>query len=187
MVREKEAALIEQARAGSKIAFAELIQPYAKRIYALAYQKLKHQQEAEDVTQETWLRAFVHLRRFNRDRPLWLYRIAINLCIDRIRKRKADFYLDSPCGKEGEGDWYHRIPGDDLTPEETLLSQELHGEIHQALSQLPHNYRTVMMLRYMNQLPLAEIGRILHLPVTTVKTRVHRGRKALRNRLASSL
>ncbi|WP_380701204.1 RNA polymerase sigma factor SigW [Salinithrix halophila] len=188
MTEQREKILIKQAQTGDCDAFVELIQLYRKQVYALAYRKLNHAQEAEDVTQEVILRSYTHLARYHADRRFssWLYRITVNLCIDRLRKKKADFYLDAPTGGDSK-DWYHHLPGKGLTPEESLIRRETEREIILALEGLPSRYRSVMILRYMQQLPLADIGEILHLPVTTVKIRVHRGRKALRSQLASCL
>ncbi|MDR6227602.1 sigma-70 family RNA polymerase sigma factor [Desmospora profundinema] len=187
--KRSEASLIRLAQAGNQAAFIELIQPYHRSIYSLAYRKLRHPQEAEDITQETILRVYSHLNRFRNGHRFssWIYRIARNLCIDRLRKKQADIHLDSSWGIGSERDWYQRLPVGGPSPEECLLAEEEKNELRRALKRLPANYRSVMHLRYMKQLPLADIGKILRLPVNTVKTRVHRGREALRNQLASSM
>ncbi|OYD06836.1 sigma-70 family RNA polymerase sigma factor [Paludifilum halophilum] len=166
-----------------------MVQPYRQRVYSLAYQKLNHAQEAEDIVQETILRVYVHLKRYNCRHKFstWVYRIASNLCIDRIRKKKAVFYLDSPVDTDTRDDWYQRLSISVETPEESLLKRERRTELLRAVGQLPPNYRSVIFLRYMRHLPLSDIGRMLHLPVNTVKTRVHRGREALKHQLAASM
>ncbi|PTX58928.1 RNA polymerase sigma-70 factor (ECF subfamily) [Melghirimyces profundicolus] len=180
---------IKRVRSGDRAAFARLVYPYRRRIYSLAYQKLNHAQEAEDIVQETFLRAYIHLHRFSCRHPFstWIYRIATNLCIDRIRKKKAEVHLDAPLGREEGGCWYHFVASREKTPEEWLIDREQQWEVRRALRALPSNYRSVMLLRYIQQMPLSEIGEKLQMPVTTVKTRVHRGRKALVRRLASSV
>lgn len=183
-----ELQIIRQAQMGNRSAFGELVNLYKDRVSALGYRILSHPQEVEDVTQEAFIRVFIHLKHFDTRRKFssWIYRITINLCIDRLRKRKGDLYLESSMGMEWEQDWYQRIPGEELTPEERLIEQEWQQELRQAVDTLPEGYRTVIRLRYLYELPLAEIGAILSLPVTTIKSRVHRGRQALRDRLASS-
>lgn len=179
---------IARAKSGDRNAFVQLIGPYRRSLYLLAYRKLKHPEEAEDIVQETLIRVYTHLNGFNCQHSFssWIYRIASNLCIDRIRKRKADVYLEAPLDQKEGRCLYHYIPAGDPTPEEIFFDRERHREVRQALTELPSNYRSVMFLRYMKEMPLAEIGEVLSMPVTTVKTRVHRGRKALVNRLAAS-
>lgn len=177
---------IALAQSGDKNAFVQLIRPYEDSLYMLAYGKLKHPQEAEDIVQETLLRVYIHLNRFNCQNRFssWIYRIACNLCIDRIRKKKADFYLDAPLEQGKETCLYQYIPASDKSPEELFFDGERRREVRQAMHELPSHYQSVMFMRYMKEMPLAEIGEALSVPVTTVKTRVHRGRKALVRRLA---
>ncbi|EGK09613.1 ECF family DNA-directed RNA polymerase sigma subunit SigW [Desmospora sp. 8437] len=184
--RRDEKKWIALAQSGDENAFVQLIRPYEHPLYLLAYRKLKHPQEAEDIVQETLLRAYSHLNRFNRRNQFstWIYRIASNLCIDRMRKKKADFYLDAPLEQGKETCLYQYIPASDKTPEELFFEGERRREVRQAMHELPSHYQSVMFMRYMKEMPLAEIGEALSVPVTTVKTRVHRGRKALVRQLA---
>lgn len=172
---------ITLAQSGDQNAFIQLIRPYEHPLYLLAYRKLQHPQEAEDIVQETLLRAYLHLGRFNCGNQFsaWIYRIASNLCIDRIRKKKAEFYLDAPLDRGKECCLYQFIPATDKTPEEHFFEREQRREVRRAMHELPSHYQSVMFMRYMKEMPLAEIGEALSMPVTTVKTRVHRGRKAL--------
>ncbi|SDX31748.1 RNA polymerase, sigma subunit, SigW [Marininema mesophilum] len=189
MKEVKKSVLIQRAQSGDDQAFVELIELYRSRLFLLARRKLKQAEEAEDVVQEVILRVYLHLKKFQDSQHFsaWIYRITVNLCIDSMRKKKADVHLDDPGKGESKKDMYNYILSIDPTPEELLLIREREREISRALDGLPPRYRAVMILRYMGELPLADIGKILHLPVTTVKTRVYRGRKALRNELVASL
>ena len=179
--------LIERAQRKDETAFIQLVERYKDKIFYLALRMLRSAQEAEDVAQETFLRVYTHLDRFDRKHKFstWLYRIATNLCIDRIRKAKPKYSLDEPVGEDGEQDWYSLQEGDEPTPEESLIALETRQQVLDAVEKLPAQYKAVIVLRYFHDLSLAEIGDILQLPVTTVKTRVHRGREALRKLLGS--
>ncbi|SFS88557.1 sigma-70 family RNA polymerase sigma factor [Marininema halotolerans] len=186
---EEERELIHRAQSGDDQAFVELIHPYRKRLFLVSRRKLNQTEEAEDVVQDVILRVYLHLHRFQPSQSFsaWIYRITLNLCIDRLRKKKADFHLDDPGTGGMRRDMYNRVLSIELTPEELLLKREQEQEVSRAINGLPPRYRMVMMLRYMGDLPLSDISEILHLPVTTVKTRVYRGRKALQHQLAATL
>lgn len=183
-----ELRLVEQAKNGSESAFIQLIEHYKDKIYYLGLRMLRSAQDAEDVAQETFLRVYTNLHRFDTQHRFstWIYRIASNLCIDRIRKKKPQHSLDEPLGEDDGGqDWYSRQSGNEPTPEESLIALETRTRVLDALEHLPAHYKAVIVLRYFHDLSLAEIGEVLSLPVTTVKTRVHRGREALRRILSS--
>lgn len=184
-----ESQLVKLALKGDQAAFAELVELYQEKLYHMAYRMLNNRQEAEDVVQETFLRVFNNLERYNDSMKFstWIYRIATNLCIDRLRKRKPIYSLDAE-STEYEGlDGYSMIPSDDRTPESELLLSETQRIIHQAIDTLPPKYKTVMILRYIHELSLQEVGDVLDMPVTTIKTRVHRGREFLRKKLEHRL
>lgn len=184
----RELRLIQQAQRGHSHAFTELIQPYQHRVYTLALNKLNHPQEAEDIVQETVLRVYVHLNRYKQPFKFsaWVFRIASNLCIDQLRKRKSVLSLDAPVNLCPNHNRYSRLVDQNRTPEEVLLEREEYAVLREAMKKLPSHYQSVLLLRYMKEMPLSDIGKTLKLPVTTVKTRVHRGRKALKRHLAAS-
>jgi len=180
-----EKRLTERAKRGDREAFAELVEIYKDKIFQLAYRMVGNRQEAEDIAQETFLRVYANLHQFNESYKFstWIYRIATNLCIDRGRKKRPDFSLDEQAeGTEGL-DWYSRLASRDRTPEEKVVTQELQETVQDALNELAPKYRSIMILRYIEDLSLQEISEVLKLPVTTIKTRIHRGREALRGRL----
>lgn len=180
-----EARLAKLSRNGDRQAFEELVDMYKDKIYHLGYRMLGNSGEAEDVVQDTFLRVYTNLDRYDENQKFstWIYRIATNLCIDRLRKRKPSYSLDAEM-PDGEGaDWYSMLPADQETPEEETLLSETQHQIRKAIDTLPEKYKSVVILRYLHDLSLQEIGDVLKMPVTTVKTRVHRGREFLRKKL----
>ncbi|WHX67276.1 RNA polymerase sigma factor SigW [Peribacillus frigoritolerans] len=176
---------INQVLKGDHNAFGEIVEIYKDKVYQICFRMLGNRQEAEDLAQEAFVRAYVNIRSFNITMKFstWLYRIATNLCIDRLRKKKPDYYLDAEvAGTEGLN-MYSQIASDMAKPEEEVESLELQETIQVEIMKLPEKYRSVIVLKYIEELSLKEISEILDLPVGTVKTRIHRGREALRKQL----
>ncbi|MNJ54322.1 ECF RNA polymerase sigma factor SigW [compost metagenome] len=185
MVEYFDTRLVKLARKGDQVAFAELVDLYKDRLFHLAYRMLSNRHEAEDIVQETFLRVYKNWHRYDEKQKFstWIYRIATNLCIDRLRKRKPSYYLDAEMNDQDGLDGYTLIPGDERTPESEYLLSETQQIIHKAIEGLPAKYKSVIVLRYLQEMSLQEIGEVLDMPVTTVKTRVHRGREFLRKKL----
>jgi RNA polymerase sigma-70 factor (ECF subfamily) len=180
-----ETRLAKLSRGGDRRAFAELVELYKDKIYHLGYRMLNQRQEAEDIVQETFLRVYSNLDRYDENQKFstWIYRIATNLCIDRLRKRKASFSLDAEMS-DGEGtDWHAMLASNEPGPESEIILSETQHHIRDAIETLPDKYKTIVILRYLHDLSLQEISDVLNMPVTTVKTRVHRGREFLRKKL----
>jgi RNA polymerase sigma-70 factor (ECF subfamily) len=181
-----ETRLARLAKTGDRGAFADLVELYKDKIYHLGYRMLGNRQEAEDVTQETFLRVYRSLDRYDESMKFstWIYRIGTNLSIDRLRKRKATYSLDADVAPDGEGtDWYGMLASEEPTPEGRVLLSESQRRIREAIDSLPKKYKSVVVLKYLHDMSLQEIGDVLDMPVTTVKTRVHRGREFLRKKL----
>ncbi|MFS0784259.1 RNA polymerase sigma factor SigW [Bacillus sp. 1P06AnD] len=178
---------IKDVLKGDHNAFGEVVEIYKDKVFQLCYRMLGNRHEAEDMAQEAFVRAFVNIHSFNIKRKFstWLYRIATNLCIDRIRKKKPDYYLDAEiAGAEGLN-MYSQVASDTKMPEDEVESLELQDRIQKEILKLPEKYRTVIVLKYIEELSLKEIGEILDLPIGTIKTRIHRGREALRKQLSN--
>ena len=176
---------IKQVLKGDQDAFAEVIELYKDKVFQICFRMLGNRHEAEDIAQEAFIRAYVNIHTFNQKRKFstWLYRIATNLCIDRIRKKKPDYYLDAEVkGTEGLT-MYSQVAAEGQLPEEEVEEMELQAEIQRQILKLPDKYRSVIVLKYIEELSLQEISEILDLPLGTVKTRIHRGREALRKQL----
>ncbi|MTD31234.1 RNA polymerase sigma factor SigW [Planomicrobium sp. YIM 101495] len=172
---------------GDKESYAEIVELYQHQLYQICYRMLGNKHEAEDIAQEAFTRAYVNLHTFDQNRKFstWLFRIATNLCIDRIRKKKPSHYLDQEVRGTESLDMYSQIANDNPLPEEELMQMEVQERVQYEISRLPDKYRAAIVLKYIEELPLAEISEILDLPLGTVKTRIHRGREALRKQLSN--
>jgi RNA polymerase sigma-70 factor, ECF subfamily len=176
---------ILQVLKGDQDAYGEIVELYKDKVYQISYRMLGNRHEAEDIAQEAFIRAFINIHSFNIELKFstWLFRIATNLCIDRIRKKKPDYYLDAEVAGTDGLNMYSQIPSKTDMPEKEIESLELEETIQSEILKLPEKYRTVIVLKYIEELSLIEISKILNLPIGTVKTRIHRGREALRKQL----
>ena len=181
MIREK----IKQVKKGDQSSFEDIVIYFQNRIYQHCYRMLGNAHEAEDIAQEAFIRAYTNIDSFDNRKKFstWLYRIATNLTIDRLRKRKPDYFLDAEMKGTDGLDMYTRLPSQDRSPGEEVEGLELQRFIHQEIARLPPKYRSIIMLRYLEEFSLKEISDILNIPLGTVKTRIHRGREALRKKL----
>jgi len=188
-VDSHESHLIERIRAGDRGLFHELIRPYERSVYFLAYSVLHSPEDAEEVGQETMLRAFAHLYQLRADVKFknWLLTIAINEARMRRRKDRKHLYesLDAVPDREPEGEFMPREIADwrDI-PSEALENKELRRAVNQALMRLPPIYREVFLLRDVQHLSVEETAQALGLTAAAVKTRMHRGRLQMREELA---
>jgi len=182
-----ETRLAKLSRGGDRRAFAELVELYKDKIYHLGYRMLNQKQEAEDIVQETFLRVYMNLERYDENQKFstWIYRIATNLCIDRLRKRKPSYSIDAEVTDGETTDWHALLASKDAGPDEELILSETQTNIREAIQTLPEKYKAVVVLRYLHDMSLQEIADVLNMPVTTIKTRVHRGREFLRKKLES--
>ncbi|WP_301108573.1 RNA polymerase sigma factor SigW [Sporosarcina sp.] len=178
---------VKEVLDGNQEAFEEIVIHFQHRLYQVCYRMLNNAAEAEDIAQEAFVRAYVNLETYDQKRKFstWLYRIATNLCIDRIRKKKPDYHLDAEVPGTQGLDMYSQIAADQRLPEEEVEKMQMQERIQYEVNRLPDKYRTIIILRYMEDLQLQEIADILEMPLGTVKTRVHRGREALRQQMGS--
>jgi RNA polymerase sigma-70 factor (ECF subfamily) len=181
-VDHDEQTLIKKAQAGDTNAFAVLVTKHGTLVYNLALRTLSDPQEAEDVAQETFMRAWKALPHFRAQSRLstWLYRIATNLCYNRLPQLKrelavldADTEIDLPDERQGV--------------EEALLSSEIFEQVNRAVNQLPESYRLLITFRHMQGLSYAEIAAVAGMPLGSVKTGIFRARQQLRSLLAQEM
>ncbi len=181
-------AFLEKLRAGNPAAFAQLVEANQRNIYNLALRMLNNPQEAEDVLQETFLSAYKALPSFEGRSNLstWLYRIASNASLMRLRKKQPETTsIDEPLELE-EGDSLPRQFVDwSSVPEDELLNDESRRVMDEAVAQLPEGLRIVFVLRDIEGLSTEETGEVLELSESAVKTRLHRARLALREKLSA--
>ena len=177
-----EAELVRAARRGDQDAFAQLVEANQGRIYTLAFRMTGNAETAHDLTQETFLSAWQALPRFREKSAFstWLYRMAVNTCIDFLRREKRRGVLPLL------PDDALQLPDDQPSPQEALERQELVRAVHRALATLSPHHRKVLVLRDLEGLSYHEIAQCLGLEEGTVKSRIARARLALREALMST-
>lgn len=181
-------ALIESFKAGSSEAIEKLVERYENRLFRFGLRMCGHQQDAEDIAQETFLSAFRHLDRFRQETPLknWLFKIAARACFRRRRKKKGEpeREISIESLKENNGDYV--IPDFSETPDESVIRNELKAVIDGAVRELPSKYRMVFNLRDIEGFSTEETAGIVGISEQLVKTRLHRARLFLRNKISAA-
>ncbi len=179
-------ALVGKAQAGDPEAFAELVSRHERSIFRLARHITQNEEDAEDVLQETFLKAYEHLDEFRGDSKFytWLVRIAVNQALMKLRKRKSDrsVSLDETFDT-GEETMVREIAVWAGDPEQLYSQEELRSILASAIDSLPPVFRTVFALRDIEELSTEETAQILNLSVPAVKSRLLRARLRLREKL----
>jgi RNA polymerase sigma factor (sigma-70 family) len=178
--RAEDKALIAQALQGNQDAYKRLMQKYHSAIYHLIVRMIGYQPEADDLTQEAFIKAFNSLETFNDEFAFstWLYKIATNNCIDHLRKRKLKtFSIDKPLDHEGEH--HYEIPDTTYQPDLHILQTQQSRAIQAAINDLPEKYRIVIVLRHQQEKSYEDIAEELNLPLGTVKAHIFRARELL--------
>jgi RNA polymerase sigma-70 factor (ECF subfamily) len=189
VLAKDEAILVGEAKAGNYTAFEELVNRYEKKIFRLGLNITGRPEDAEDVLQETFLKAFEHLADFREDSRFytWIVRIAVNEGLMKLRKRRSDksVPIEDSLGDEGEvlprefADWRPN-------PEESLAQSEVEAILTRAAQSLPPTFRTVFFLRDVEGLSTQETAELLNLTVSAVKARLFRARMHLRDELTGT-
>jgi RNA polymerase sigma-70 factor (ECF subfamily) len=177
-VTTDEERLIGRAQQGDTAAFEVLMNRHAPYVYNLALRTVGDPQEAEDMAQETFIRAWRTLPQFRRQAQFttWLYRIVVNLCYNRLPGLKGELAALDPAEAEHLSDERPRV-------EELVVTAEMQRLIHAALEALPESYRLLLTLRHLQEMSYAEIAETMQMPLGTVKTGIFRGRALLREAL----
>ncbi len=188
-----EAQFVERLRAGEAAAFDRLVQERSGEVYALLYRLTEDAEEARDLTQETFLRAFQNIKRFRGDADLktWIYRIAINQARNRWRwwrrrRRDKTVSLDVESGERRETLGATLRDPEQCDPEQQTLAHEREWVLRRALQTLGHPFREAVILRDVEGLSYEEIAATLEISIGTVKSRLSRGRIELRRKLGGS-
>lgn len=179
---------LEALKAGDRAEFARLVDAFSPAIYRVALKILSDPQDAEDVLQETFIKAIHALPKFEGRSNLstWLYRIAVNEALMLLRKRKAHLVsIDTPAGEEDETEPPLQITDWCCLPEEELLSSEARHFLDKAIQKLPETLSVVFILRDIEGLPIRETAELLGLSEAAVKTRLLRARLRLREELST--
>lgn len=179
---DSEPALIQRAQKGNHEAFAALVDEHQRYVYNLALRVVKDENEALDLTQETFVRAWTALPNFKGQSQFrtWLYRIVTNLCYNRLPNLRRSL---NDLGDDVMED-IPAIASTFANPVHEMESNETRKHLHQAVEALEENYRLLITLRYQNELSYEEIASTLNLPLGTVKTGIFRAKEQLRNSLA---
>ena len=175
---DKDSSLVELCLQGDRSAYASLVERYRKQIYSITYSMTRNHADADDLSQDTFIRAYENLRKFKLGTNFrsWLCRIATNLCIDHLRHRNRfpedglDNHAELPSGRGSN-------------PHNNLESSELMDNIMVAVASLPANQKTVVVLREMQGMGLKEIAKMLNCSENTIRWRLHYARKKLREKL----
>jgi RNA polymerase sigma-70 factor (ECF subfamily) len=176
MGNSRDHALVERCRSGDRQALEALVAEYQKPVYNAAYRILGNPDDAADVTQATFLKAFENLDGYDPQYKFfsWIYRIAINESINQSKRIRKQEPLD-----EGE-------PGDDPGPDDALEAGNLSREIQVGLMALNQDYRTVIVLRHFSDLSYRQISEILQVPEKTVKSRLYSARQLMKDQLVAN-
>ena len=182
--------LVDRFKGGDQAAFNEMVTRYWDRIYAMVNQLLRNQQDAEEVTQDAFIRAHRGLANFRGDSAFstWLYQIATNLARNRYwywwrRKRDKSVSFDAPVSHDNSTTLAEVIPAEMETPEDATVTSEFVGRIAYGMEKLSPKHREILILRNVKNMSYEEIAEILGISVGTVKSRIARARESLRSKL----
>lgn len=188
-VSTEDAALVADLKAGSEDAFAILIAQYHQPLYSLIARSINDPADAADITQEVFIKVFRSIRGFHGDASLrtWLYRIALHEASNQrrwwSRHKKQEITIDSPYNREDDGNAVclsATLADDGNSPFDNVAQNEVRERVEAALRQIPESFRTVVVLREIEGFAYEEIAEILDVNLGTVKSRLTRGRSALR-------
>lgn len=161
--------------------FRKLVEEHRHRIYSFAYYYLGNHEEAEDVTQEVLLRLWKNWQRIDRGRlPAWITRVTRNACYDALRKRQAYRAL---VGEDADGEVADNAATPEPDPEAQAETSDFHQHLERALQQIAEPYRSIVILREIQDLKYEQISEALDMPLNTIKAYLHRGRRMLREQL----
>lgn len=186
-----ERALVERARRGDRAAFRAIMQRGNQRLFRVARALVREDAEAEDVVQEAYLKGFSNLDSFRGEASIftWLTRIAVNEANGRLRKRRLTVGLDEIESAQAKGAHVIMFPNadPDATPESDAARAEIRKILETAIDELPEAFRVVFVLRDIEECTIAETAETLDILPETVKTRLHRARRLLREALSERL
>ena len=182
---QSDLALVERVQRGDKSAFDVLVLRYQQKVLKLVARYVRDAMEAEDVTQEAFIKAYRALPAFRGDSAFytWLYRIAINTAKNALvssKRRPLDYDLDLQDSSQQE---LHARLKDSATPEHLLLTEEIRTTVNGAMEELPEDLRTAIVLREIDGLSYEEIAAAMDCPVGTVRSRIFRAREAIDRKL----
>ncbi len=181
-----EATLVTQARRGDAAAVAMLIERYQDRVYNACWRMSRDQAEASDLTQSVFEKVLQNLPRFEARSSFytWLFRITVNVVLSERRKRRVREAESLEALRDSAAERFSRSAERERDPAQVLERAELHERLEHALARLDDEFRVALLLRDVEGMDYAAIAEVLEVPVGTVKSRIHRGRQALREALS---
>jgi len=186
----RDRALVDRLQQGDQSAFEELVVCYWGRIYSAVNRLLRNTQDAEEVTQDTFIRVHRGLATFRGESTFftWLYKITINLAHTRWsywwrRRRHQTISFDQPVGSEDGATLAEIYPAEHATPDEVAVTQEFVDRVAQCLEKLSPKYRQILILRNVYYLAYSDIAMILGVNINTAKSRISRARESLRRKI----
>lgn len=181
MTREEEDELITLVQKGDKASFEKLVLENQKRVYNLALRMVGNEEDAFDMSQEAFIKAYNSIAFFRGDSKfsVWLYRLTTNVCLDFLRSEGRKPHNSLSYISEDNEEKEIEIPDDRFSPETIVEKTELREAVNRGLLSLPKDYRAVLLLREIDGLSYEEIADTLSLEVGTVKSRIFRARKRL--------
>lgn len=186
-----DAALVQRVLAGEGTSFELLMRRYNQRLYRVARSMLRDSAEAEDALQDAWLSAFQAMGNFRGEASLatWLSRVVVNQCLVRLRRQaRRDNIVPMVSMGGPEDEEYAAMPtAETETPDKALVRSEMRAVLERKLDELPEAFRTVFVLRCVEELSVEETARVLAIPEATVRSRHFRARSMLRESLAQDI
>ncbi len=178
-----DADLIDKIRSGDQAAFKELFDTYHKSVFRLCLRMLRNSQEAEDMTQDVFLKVFLQIKKFRGESSIstWLYRIAVNLCLNHLRRKKYARFLSLDFLAE-KGKQPAQQP--EKEPLARLTQEEKKALVWNAVDSLPKNQRVAVILNHYMDFSYDEIAETMELSAASVRSLLFRGKKSLQKRLA---
>ncbi|MCR2820059.1 RNA polymerase sigma factor [Lederbergia panacisoli] len=170
---QEEFQWIQEVLAGNKQAYTHIINKYKNQLYATILRMTKNPHDAQDLVQEAFIKVYYQLEKYNERGSFsgWFYSVAINHCMDEFRKKRYK-----------QVEMTEKIMGKNPNhPEVVFLKREENRQLEQLLSTLPEDERMIILLRYVNELSYEEISELVDVPISTVRNKLHRAKKKLRN------
>jgi len=189
-MEESDAAAVARVCAGETDAFRVLVDRYSRKVFRLAYRMTRNEHDAEDVVQETFLRAYRRLKQFESRSSFstWIFRIAVNAALDLMRRLGRHEQTEQHMPEsEGSAPTLFQLPAPEPAPDRLLLSGELRHKVESVLAGMSPKVRTAFVLRHYEGMSIEEIGNMLGLKASATKNSIYRAVQALRKELAPLL
>jgi RNA polymerase sigma-70 factor (ECF subfamily) len=193
VANEEDLILVRRAQGGDQRAFATLVERYQRKVFAVALGLVKDREEAQDVSQEAFVKVYKYLDHFKGDSSFytWLYRITVNICIDRRRRKGSDpgGQVEFDDAVKAEGDAEVGVLGTRLgtNPQKAALRAELMKQIEGALEQIPEKHRAILLLREVEGMSYEDLATTLKIRKGTVMSRLFHARKKMQSLLSNYL